>query len=78
MLSRGMGAFNQLQGQGAGMAKDLSKTGDDLMEKVRYVLSVVSRSSYCVHHDHLIQTYSIWSCQVETLIHASQKNTEKV
>lgn len=38
MLSRGMGAFNQLQGQGAGMAKDLSKTGDDLMEKVRYVL----------------------------------------
>ena len=76
MFSRGMGAFNQLQGQGAGMAKDFSKTGDDLMEKVRYDLSVVSPSSYCVHQ--LIQTYSIWSCQVENLIHASQKNTEKV
>ena len=41
-----MGAFNQLQGQGAGVAKDLSKTGDDLMQKVRYVLSAVSSSSY--------------------------------
>lgn len=34
----GMGAVNQLQGQGLGMAKGLSSTKDDLVEKVRYVL----------------------------------------
>ena len=29
-----MGAFNQLQGQGLGMANDLGKTTDDLKKKV--------------------------------------------
>jgi len=34
-LPEGMGAVNQLQSQGLGMTKDLSKTSDDLIEKVR-------------------------------------------
>jgi len=34
-LPQGMGAFNQIQGQGVGMAKDLTKTSDDLVDKVR-------------------------------------------
>ena len=33
-----MGAFNQLQGQGVGMAKDLSKTSDDLVSKVQCIV----------------------------------------
>ena len=33
-----MGAVNQLQGQGLGMAKDMTKTTDDIMKKVRYML----------------------------------------
>jgi len=36
-LPEGMGAVNQLQSQGLGMTKDLSKTSDDLIEKVRYL-----------------------------------------
>lgn len=34
-LLQGMGAVNQLQSQGLGMTKDLSKTSEDLIEKVR-------------------------------------------
>ena len=34
-LPEGIGAVNQLQSQGLGMTKDLGKTSDDLIEKVR-------------------------------------------
>lgn len=33
-LPEGMGAVNQLQSQGLGMTKDLSKTSDQLIDKV--------------------------------------------